>query len=97
METIPSSEYENWFLTGLFWDIFDNVIDSNSKLINGQTGALINYIEDNLQIGNINSLSSVYSILTSTTNSGNDLKSKLITSYPSKSSQINKLFTSYGY
>lgn len=97
METIPSSEYENWFLTGLFWDIFDNVIDSNSKLINGQTGALINYIEDNLQIGNINSLSSVYSKLTSTTNSGNDLKSKLITSYPSKSSQINKLFTSYGY
>lgn len=97
MKTIPSSDYEKWFLSGLFWDIFDNVIDSNSKLLYGQNGALINYIEDNLQIGNINSLGSVYSKLTSTTNSGNDLKSKLITSYPSKSSQINQLFTSYGY
>lgn len=97
MNTTPSSDSDNWFLTGLFWDIFDDIHDTNSVLLDGQTGDTINYIIDSLQIGSMNNLSPVYSKMTSTISSGNKLKTKLLLSYPQKSNQIDQLFKSYGY
>lgn len=103
MRTRPSqsptmSGYMNcWLLTGLFWDIVDNEVDSQSKLINGQTLQIINYITDNLQIGSLSDLSPVYNCMTSTTLNGGSLKSKLLSAYQSNATQINQLFTTYGY
>lgn len=101
MRTIPSSIYadnNSWFLTGLIWDILDNQSETNSTLINGQTSAVINNIVDNLSLGSLQAdLSPVYNNLTSTTNNANDLKTKLLSNYPSSTNQINQLFRSYGY
>lgn len=103
MRTRPSqspaeSGYMNcWFLTGLFWDIIDNHVDTQSQLINGETLATINSISDYLQVGSLNSLSPVYDCMTFTTKNGGNLKSKLLSAYPNKATQINQLFTSYGY
>lgn len=105
MRTIPSQLYSEvsnpeknfWLLSGLFWDIVDNAQETNSKRVNGMTGTFINNIVDNLQIGNFSSLSPIYNCLTSTIKTGGQLKSTLINHYPNKTTQINQLFTSYGY
>lgn len=86
-----------WLLTGLFWDIVDNEVDSQSNLINGQTLQIINYITDNLHIGSLSDLSPVYNCMTSTTLNGGSLKSKLLSAYQSNATKINQLFTTYGY
>ncbi len=86
-----------WWLSGLFWDIVDNAQETNSTRVDGQTGAFKNVIVDNLKIGSFDNLSPVYNCLINNTNNGGQLKSKLLTAYPGKASQINELFRSYGY
>ncbi|MBR0176534.1 MAG: hypothetical protein IJQ11_03810 [Bacteroidales bacterium] len=106
MRTTPSilndeigSEYKKnfWFLSGLFWDIVDNAQETNSTRIDGLTGAFKNTIIDNLSIDGLDNLSHLYNCLTSSTKNGGQLKAKLITNHADKTSQINELFTSYGY
>lgn len=96
-DEVPNREKNFWLLSGLLWDVVDNSQETNSTRVNGMTDAYLNNIVDNLQIGNFSNLSPVYNCLTSTTKTGGQLKSKLLTNYPSKSTQINQLFTSYGY
>lgn len=96
-DEVPDREKNFWLLSGLLWDVVDNSQETNSTRVNGITNAYLNNIVDNLQIGNFNNLSPVYNCLTSTTKTGGQLKSKLLTNYPNKTTQINQLFTSYGY
>ena len=86
-----------WWLSGLLWDIVDNTPETNSTRVNGLTGEFKNNIVDNLMIGGFDNLLPVYNCLTSNTKNGGHLKAKLITHYPNNTSQINELFTSYGY
>ena len=105
MRTTPSLQWDNisepdtnfFWLSGLFWDVVDNAQETNSSRINGMTNAFINNIIDNLKIGGLNNLSPIYNCLTNTTNNGSQLKVKLLSAYPNKTSQINQLFNSYGY
>ena len=103
MRTVPSNinnENNGWFLSGLIWDVIDNhsETDWKSRLVNGQSGAFIRSIQDNLTLGNINSdYSSVYNRLTGGVYSGYSLKYALRNTFPSSKIKINQLFYSYGY
>ncbi len=100
--SIPRNQITNsgknfWWLSGLFWDIVDNSQETNSTRIDGQTGAFKNSIVDNLRLGSLDNLIPVYNCMVGNTKNGNQLKSRLLANYPSKASQINELFVSYGY
>lgn len=100
MRTIPGtirSDFNSWFLTGLFWDIVDNHPESNSRLINGIDESFINNIIDNVSIGDLNNIQPLHLCLISSVTDANSLKNALKTAYPNKSSLIDQLFNRYGF
>lgn len=86
----------SWFLSGLLWDISDNSTSENlSARRDGSSGIWLNGITDNLFIND--NLSFIFNNLDGYVLNANNLKQKLISNYPSESTQINQLFQSYGY
>ncbi len=95
---MTATRYDNasFFTTGLMWDLIDNTNnETGSFLVSGDGISQIGQIVDNVYLGN--SLGLIFSKMTSSCYNAYDLKSSLAAAYPSQTTQINQLFSSYGY
>jgi hypothetical protein len=95
---MTATRYDNasFFTTGLMWDLIDNTNnETGSFLVSGDGISQIGQIVDNVYLGN--SLGLIFSKMTSSCYNAYDLKSNLAAAYPSQTTQINQLFSSYGY
>ena len=84
-----------WFLSGLMWDITDNQINENTSFRNGTNNQFINSIQDNLFISTNTGF--LFNQLQGNVLNGTSLKNKMLQNYPSRQTEINQLFQSYGY
>lgn len=94
--TVNDDDQSNWFLSGVMFDCLDNQVDDDHWLRNGGNGDNIIEIDDRVNLGTT-SFFPIFNQLTSSTHNGFDLKSKLMNSNLTQSTQINDLFKSYGY
>lgn len=88
-----------WLLHGLMWDLLDDEVDDGPRRRTGD-GDPLNFIEDNVFIGNPNNLfdlSPIFYLLTSGVENAADLRTAVLNAYPAQTAEINALFDSYGY
>lgn len=101
MHTVPSrGEPQNWFLSGLMWDLTDRNQD-DVTLVNGRNFVRI-AIPNNrdrvfLRISGKHEVRALFDAMGSGEYTGFNLKRRLGNLYPSHRTRINQLFTAYGY
>lgn len=102
MYTRPNSREEeedkHWFLTGLFWDLYDanGTNPSNGdmvKLKRGTNGAIISNSREEVE-GNYNA---IYNLLDGNTRSASNLENRIIAAYPQIRQRTINTFNAYGY
>ncbi|AOE48762.1 hypothetical protein [Kangiella sediminilitoris] len=106
MYTVPMTqtrtEFDSWFMHGIFWDIVDSDYDNYSRLRAGTTGIPISnsfsgYIRDNLLLSQSNELYPIFSLLKSDVYTACDFGQDLVSAHPVEGPKIEELFHSYGY
>jgi len=104
--TVPMSlnrtDFDSWFMHGIFWDILDSSSDSLARFKNGISGSPIvnefgGYIRDNLYLPNSNELYPVFSLLKSDVYNACDFGTDLVSAHLANGSAIEDLFHSYGH
>lgn len=102
MHTVPSrGEPENWFLSGLMWDLTDRNQD-DVTLVNGRNPTQDISLSNNtdrvfLRISGKHEVRALFDAMGSGEYTGFNLKRRLRNLYPSQRAQIHRLFTAYGY
>lgn len=100
--TVTRTEFDSWFMHGIFWDIVDSQTDVIGRLRTGTTGSpvsnsFLGYIKDNLLVSSSNELYPIFSLLKSDVYTGCDFGQDLVNARPAQGPTIEELFHSYGY
>eukprot|EP00581_Thalassiosira_minuscula_P021612 CAMPEP_0184437340 /NCGR_PEP_ID=MMETSP0738-20130409/591259_1 /TAXON_ID=385413 /ORGANISM="Thalassiosira miniscula, Strain CCMP1093" /LENGTH=347 /DNA_ID=CAMNT_0026804335 /DNA_START=149 /DNA_END=1192 /DNA_ORIENTATION=- len=88
---------DDWLLHGLFHDCVDENESGNGRFIDGQTGAFINSIDDNVYVFDTRELYPIFRYLTSDVWDACDFGNKFVRGYAYDYQDINDLFQSYGF
>lgn len=102
MFTRPNSQNESddqhWFLTGLFWDLYDVNLTAPDigdvvRLRSGDNGGFISNNSEELE-GDYQAL---YDLMDRNTRRANDLENRIINAYPQIEQRTINTFNAYGY
>ena len=99
---IDRSDYDSWFMQGIFWDILDDSVDSTSRLKNGTTGipvsnAFNGFIKDNVFLTHPKELYPIFKLLKSDVYNACQFGKALVSANLTSGPAIGELFHSYGH